>query len=135
MAPYFTTLSSKDDYKTLVTPATGKVILVAFWPGDSTSESLIAALKKNLPKSSFAELGIVDAYCFDVYALPELATELDVTFVPTLMWYLDGIQDAVVWHQGVMVEGEGVEKGVKRVVERIKGSNEVGLESDSDDDW
>jgi hypothetical protein len=88
-----------------------------------------------LPKSAFAEHGLVEAYCFDVYALPELATELDVTFVPTLMWYLDGVQDALVWHQGVMVEGESVEKGVNRVVERIKGSNEVGLESDSDDDW
>jgi hypothetical protein len=135
MAPYFTTLASKDDYRTLVVPATGKVILVAFWPGDSTSESMITALKKLLPKSAFAEHGVVEAYCFDVYALPDLATELDVTFVPTLMWYLDGVQDALVWHQGVMVEGESVEKGVNRVVERIKGSNEVGLESDSDDDW
>lgn len=43
--------------------------------------------------------------------------------------------DAVVWHQGVMVAGESVEKGVGRVVERIKGSNEVGLEEDSDEGW
>lgn len=77
----------------------------------------------------------MDAYIFDVYALPELATELDVAFVPSLMWFLDGIMDAVVWHEGVSVEGESVEKGVKRVVERLRGSNEVGLEEDSDEDW
>jgi hypothetical protein len=41
----------------------------------------------------------------------------------------------MVWHQGVAVEGESVEKGVNRVVERLKGSNEVGLDEDSDDDW
>jgi len=133
--PYFTTITSKADYTSLIPPSTGKVILVAFWAGDSTSEALIASLKKLLPKSQFAEHGVVEAYCFDVYALPELATELDVSFVPTLMWLMDGVQDALVWHQGVSVEGESVEKGVGRVVERIKGSNEVGLESDSDDDW
>jgi hypothetical protein len=33
-----------------------------------------------------------------------------------------------------MVEGESVEKGVSRVVERIKGSYEVGAEG-SDSDW
>jgi hypothetical protein len=33
-----------------------------------------------------------------------------------------------------MVEGESVEKGVSRVVERMKGSYEVGAE-DSDSDW
>jgi hypothetical protein len=78
---------------------------------------------------------LVDAFCFDVYSLPELATDLDINFVPTLMWFMDGVQDALVWHQGVSVEGESVEKGVSRVVKRLKGSHEVGLEEDSDDDW
>lgn len=135
MAPYFTTLTSKTDYTSLIPPSTGKVLLVAHWPGDQTSALLTNALKSQLPKSTFAEHGIVDAYIFDVYALPELATELDIAFVPSLMWFLDGIMDAVVWHEGVSVEGEGVERGVRRVVERLKGSNEVGLEEDSDEDW
>jgi hypothetical protein len=135
MAPYFTTLASIADYTSLVTPATGKTILVAFWPGDKTSDALIAALEKLLPKSTFTEHGIIDAYCFDVYAHPDLATELDVCFVPMLMWYNDSVQDALVWHQGVRVGGESVEKGVERIVKRIMGSNEVGLETDSDDDW
>ncbi|KAF2818714.1 hypothetical protein CC86DRAFT_375587 [Ophiobolus disseminans] len=135
MAPYFTTITSKADYTSLILPATGKVILVAFWAGDSTSETLMSALKNLMPRKDFAQNGIAEAYCFDVYALPELATELDVTFVPTLMWFTDAVMDAMVWHQGVMVRGESVEKGVGRVVERIKGSNEVGLEEDSDDDW
>ncbi|OAK94461.1 hypothetical protein IQ06DRAFT_85301 [Phaeosphaeriaceae sp. SRC1lsM3a] len=134
MAPYFTTLASKADYTSLVRPQSGKVLLVAFWPGDATSTALISSLKQLLPKSSFPEYGITEAYRFDVYALPELAAELDVTFVPTLMWFMDGVMDALVWHQGVQVEGESVEKGVKRVVERVKGSNEVGVE-DSDSDW
>jgi hypothetical protein len=133
--PYFTTLASKIDYTSLVRPQTGKVILVAFWPGDKTSTALTNALQKLLPKSDFPAFGITEAYCFDVYALPELATELDITFVPTLMWFMDGVMDAMVWHQGVSVEGESVEKGVNRVVERLKGSNEVGLDEDSDDDW
>lgn len=35
-----------------------------------------------------------------------------------------------------MVEGESVEKGISRVVERVKGSYEVGAEmEDSDSDW
>jgi hypothetical protein len=135
MAPYFTTLASKTDYTSLAGPIAGKYLVVAFWPGDHTSELLIAALKKLLPRSTFAEHGIVDAFCFDVYSLPELATDLDVSFVPTLMWFMDGVQDALVWHQGVSVAKESVEKGVSRVVERIKGSHEVGLEEDSDDDW
>jgi hypothetical protein len=135
MAPYFTTLASKADYTSLAAPTAGKTLVVAFWPGDSTSDALIAALKKLLPRSTFAQHGIVEAFCFDVYALPELATDMDVSFVPMLMWFMDGVQDALVWHQGVSVAGESVEKGVSRVVERIKGSYEVGLEEDSDDDW
>jgi hypothetical protein len=135
MAPYFTMLASKADYASLVRPQSGKVILVAFWPGDKTSTALTSALKKLLPKSDFPVLGITDAYCFDVYSLPELAAELEITFVPTLMWFMDGVMDPMVWHQGVCVEGESVEKGVNRVVQRLKGSNEVGLDEDSDDDW
>lgn len=134
MAPYFITLASKTDYTSLVRPQTGKVLLVAYWPGDATSTALISSLKQLLPRSSFAEHGITEAYRFDVYALPDLASELDVTFVPMLMWFMDGVMDALVWHPGVQVAGENVEKGVKRVVERIKGSNEVGLD-DSDSDW
>jgi len=133
--PYFTTLSSKADYTSLILPCTGKVLLVAFWAGDSTSQDLIASLKKLLPKKDFSAHNIADAFCFDVYALPDLATELDVGFVPTLMWFTDGEMDAMVWHQGVAPAGESVEKGVARVVGRIKGSNEVGLEEDSDEGW
>jgi hypothetical protein len=55
--PYFTTLTSKADHTSLVLPATGKIILVAFWAGDATSEALIAALKKALPKKEFAAHG------------------------------------------------------------------------------
>jgi hypothetical protein len=119
MAPYFTMLASKADYASLVRPQSGKVILVAFWPGDKTSTALTSALKKLLPKSDF----------------PVLAAELEITIVPTLMWFMDGVMDPMVWHQGVCVEGESVEKGVNRVVQRLKGSNEVGLDEDSDDDW
>jgi hypothetical protein len=59
-------------------------------------------LKKLLPKRDFAGLGITQAFIFDVYGLPELASELGVDFVPCLMWYMDGVQDAVVWHQGTL---------------------------------
>lgn len=135
MAPYFTTLLSKSDYATLVRPQTGITILVAHWPNDTTSVALVSALKRLLPRRDFAALNITDAYIFDVYALPELATELDVTFVPTLMWFMDGVMDAMVWHPGVKVEGESVEKGVDRVVQRIRGSEGVGIEEGSDSDW
>lgn len=136
MAPYFTTLLSKSDYTTLVRPQTGITILVAHWPGDTTSLALTTSLKRLLPKRDFPTLNITDAYIFDVYALPELATELDVTFVPTIMWFMDGVMDAMVWHPGVMVEGESVEKGVERVVGRIRGSEGTGVEGEgSDSDW
>ncbi|KAH7402865.1 hypothetical protein BKA66DRAFT_404755 [Pyrenochaeta sp. MPI-SDFR-AT-0127] len=129
----FTQLNSKAEYEACVKVATGKAVLVAFWPGDITSNTVISALQTYFPKSSYTQFQIVDIYCFDVYALPELATELDVTFVPTLMWFMDGVMDAIVWHQGVAVQGESVEKGVGRVVDRIKGA-EIG-ESDDDSDW
>ena len=58
---------------------------------------------------------------------------LDVSFVPTLMWFMDGVMDAIVWHEGCAIEGESVERGVKRVVDRIKGGDIAG--EDSDDDW
>lgn len=133
--PYFTTLASKADYDSLVPPISGKAILVAYWPGDPTSESLLLSLKKLLPKSTFAKHGVDGVFCFDVYSLPELAAELGIDFVPTLMWFVGGVPDAVVWHRGVAVVGESVEKGVSRVVERIKGSSEVGVGEGSDSDW
>lgn len=129
----FTRLASKADFDTLIKPATGKAILVAYWPEDATSNAVVRALRKQLPASSYQQHGIVDIYCFDAYSLPELGTELDVTFVPTLMWFMDGVMDAIVWHQGVQIEGESVEKGVGRVVERIKGA-EIG-DSDDGSDW
>lgn len=129
----FTQLASKADFDTIIKPATGKSVLVAYWPQDSTSNAVVAALRKQLPPSSYKQYGIVDIYCFDAYALPDLGTELDVSFVPTVMWFMDGVMDAIVWHQGVQIEGESVEKGVSRVVERIKGA-EIG-ESDDDSDW
>jgi hypothetical protein len=99
--PYFTNLASKADYASLLTPLRGKTILVAHWPGDATSQELLAALKKLVPKRDFAKLGITEAFIFDVYGLPELGTELGIDFVPCLMWYMDGVMDAVVWHQGM----------------------------------
>ncbi|KAF1914046.1 hypothetical protein BDU57DRAFT_558950 [Ampelomyces quisqualis] len=135
IAPYFTPLLSKSDYTALVRPQTGITILVAHWPNDSTSAALASALTRLLPRRDFAAFNITDAYLFDVYALPELATELDVTFVPTLMWFIDGVMDAVVWHPGVSVEGESVAKGVERVVQRIRGREGVGIEEGSDSDW
>lgn len=75
----------------------------------------------------------MDIYCFDVYSLPELATELDIDFVPTLMWFTDGVMDAIVWHEGVRIEGESVATGVKRVVERVKGGDITG--QDSEEEW
>ncbi|KAL5114475.1 hypothetical protein ACEQ8H_007618 [Pleosporales sp. CAS-2024a] len=137
--PYFTELASKAGYvpmssyyDTLLKPQPGKTVLVAHWPGDATSQALIAALKKLLPKPHFAAHGLTHAYIFDVYGLPDLAAHLAIDFVPCLMWYRDGVQDALVWHQGVMVQGETIEKGVGRVVERIKGSHQLGADSDSD---
>lgn len=41
--------------------------------------------------------------------------------------------DAIVWHEGVRIEGESVAKGVQRVVDRIKGG-EIGGE-DSEEEW
>ncbi|OAL52775.1 hypothetical protein IQ07DRAFT_610349 [Pyrenochaeta sp. DS3sAY3a] len=132
MAPY-TQLATKADFDTIVTPAIGKTIVIAYWPEDSTSNALVAALRKLLPPSSYAQHGVNDIYVFDAYALPELGTQLDVSFVPTLLWFVDGVQDAIVWHEGVRIEGESVEAGVKRVVDRIKGAELGG--SDEDSDW
>ncbi|KAH3948926.1 hypothetical protein HBI56_000870 [Parastagonospora nodorum] len=124
------------NFHSLLKPCTGKTLLVAHWPGDSTSAALIASLKKLLPKRDFATHGVTEAFIFDVYGLPDLSGELGIDFVPCLMWYMDGVQDAVVWHQGCMVEGESVEKGISRVVERLKGSYEVGADMEgSDSDW
>jgi hypothetical protein len=132
MAPY-TQLATKADFDTIVTPAIGKTIVIAYWPEDSTSNALVAALRKLLPPSSYAQHGVNDVFVFDAYALPELGTQLDVSFVPTLLWFVDGVQDAIVWHEGVRIEGESVEAGVKRVVDRIKGAELGG--SDEDSDW
>ncbi|KAF1838560.1 hypothetical protein BDW02DRAFT_390903 [Decorospora gaudefroyi] len=127
-------INSKAEYESCIKSAAGKTILLAYWPEDSLSNSVVAALRKLLPASSYEQHGVVDIYCFDMYALPELGTELDVCFVPMLMWFMDGVMDAIVWHEGVAIEGESVEQGVKRVVDRVKGA-EIGEEEDSDDDW
>jgi hypothetical protein len=136
---HLTQLNSKAEYDACIKSATGKSVLLAYWPEDALSNKVVAALRSQLPSSDYAQHNVVDVYCFDVYALPELGTELDVTFVPTLMWFMDGIMDAIVWHEGVAVEGESVEKGIKRVVDRIKraevGKDDEEEEADSDDDW
>jgi hypothetical protein len=129
----FSQITNLAEYITKIKIASGKTLLLAYWPEDSLSNSVVDALRKQLPSESYEQYGVVDIYCFDVYSLPELGTELDVSFVPMLMWFTDGDMDAIVWHEGVAVEGESVEKGVKRVVDRVKGA-EIGDE-DSDDDW
>ncbi|KAF1944040.1 hypothetical protein EJ02DRAFT_452885 [Clathrospora elynae] len=131
---HLTQITSLAEYASFVQTAAGKTILLAYWPEDSTSNAVVTALRKQLPSSTYAEHNVVDIYCFDVYALPELGTMLDVSFVPMLMWFMDGVMDPIVWHEGVAIEGESVEKGVERVVKRIKGA-EIGEEEDSDEDW
>lgn len=130
----FVQLASKDDFETIIKPNVGKAVLLAFWPGDETSEAVIAALQRQLPPSSYKQYGVLDIYCFDCYSLPELASELNVDFVPTLMWFMDGQMDAIVWHDGVRVQGETVSKGVSRVVKRIK-STYMNVSGDEDSDW
>ncbi len=71
-------------YETHVKTATGKIILALHWPGDKTSRILINQLTKRLP--DMEKLGVTGVYSLDVYSLPGVAEELDVTFVPTLMW-------------------------------------------------
>ena len=44
----------------------------------------------------------------------------------------DRVQDALVWHDGVRIEGEKVSGGVQRMLARIA---EAGLEEDGDDAW
>ncbi|KAH9868776.1 hypothetical protein J1614_007850 [Plenodomus biglobosus] len=131
---HFTPIHTKPEYEALVRSAAGKTLLLAYWPEDSTSNAVVACLQSLLPKHVHAEYGIVDIYCFDVYSLPELAAELDISFVPTVMWFADGVMDAIVWHDGVRVQGESVEDGVKRVVDRIKGGV-MDAEMDSDEEW
>lgn len=128
-----TQLNSLAEYLTCIRTAAGKTVLLAYWPEDEVSLEVVAALGKLLPESSYEQYGIVDVYCFDMYALPELGTELEITFVPTLMWFTDGHADPIVWHEGVAIDGETVERGVKRVVDRVKGGDIAG--EDSDDDW
>jgi hypothetical protein len=71
-------------YETYIKAATGKIILACFWPEDKTSRILINQLTKRLPE--IENLGVVGVYSLDVYSLPKIAEELDITFVPTLMW-------------------------------------------------
>ena len=51
-----------------------------------------------------------------------------------LTWgrFNDRVQDSLVWHDGVRIEGEKVSGGVQRVLSRIA---ESGLEDDGDDAW
>lgn len=128
-----TQLTSLAEYVACIKATAGITVLLAYWPQDPVSNEVIAALQKLLPPSSYGQYGVVDVYCFDMYSLPELGVELDITFVPTLMWFSEGIMDPVVWHEGVAIPGETVEKGVKRVVDRVKGGDIAG--EDSDDDW
>ncbi|KAJ4330565.1 hypothetical protein N0V87_009870 [Didymella glomerata] len=117
-------------YETYIKAATGKIILACFWPEDKTSRILINQLTKRLPE--IENLGVVGVYSLDVYSLPKIAEELDITFVPTLMWFNDRVQDALVWHDGVRIEGEKVSGGVQRILSRIA---EAGLGDDEDDAW
>ncbi|KAI8938720.1 hypothetical protein NX059_004588 [Plenodomus lindquistii] len=131
---HFTQINTKPEYEMLIKSTAGKTLLLAYWPEDATSNTVVSCIQSQLPKSSHVDYDIVDIYCFDVYSLPELAAELDIAFVPTVMWFVDGVMDAIVWHEGVRVQGESVEAGVKRVVERIKGGV-MDAEMDSDEEW
>jgi hypothetical protein len=71
-------------WETYVKNATGKIILACYWPEDKTSRILINQLTKRLPDAQ--KLGVTGVYSLDVYSLPQIAEELDITFVPTLMW-------------------------------------------------
>lgn len=71
-------------YETYIKNATGKIILACFWPEDKTSRILISALNKRM--QDIKALGVKGVYSLDVYSLPKIAEELDITFVPTLMW-------------------------------------------------
>ncbi|KAH6638964.1 hypothetical protein C7974DRAFT_387623 [Boeremia exigua] len=87
LTPYQTAVIPLPDelaYETYVKNATGRIVLACFWPEDKTSRILITALAKRLP--DLQALGVQGVYSLDVYSLPKIAEELDVTFVPTLMW-------------------------------------------------
>jgi hypothetical protein len=89
MPPYQTTVTPIPDqltYDTLISASTGKIILACYWPEDKTSRILINQLTKRLP--DIQKLGVVGVYSLDVYSLPTIAEGLDVTFVPTLMWWV-----------------------------------------------
>ncbi|KAL6703700.1 hypothetical protein ACN47E_009394 [Coniothyrium glycines] len=130
---HLTQINTKDEFTLCIKATAGKTVLLAYWPEDETSNKVVDALREQLPQSSYAQHQIVDMYCFDVYSLPELAAELDIDFVPTLMWFTDGVMDAIVWHEGVSIEGESVATGVKRVVDRVKGGDITG--EDSEEEW
>lgn len=131
---HLTQINTKAEYQALIKCTRGKTILLAFWPEDSTSNLVVRTLQSLLPRSSYEDYGLVDIYCFDVYSVTDLAAELEVTFVPTVMWFVDGVMDAIVWHEGVRIGGESVEKGVERVVDRVKGGV-MDAEMDSDEEW
>jgi hypothetical protein len=87
LAPFQTAVIPLPDelaYETYVKNATGTILLACFWPEDKTSRILITALNKRM--AQMKSLGVVGVYSLDVYSLPKIAEELDVTFVPTLMW-------------------------------------------------
>lgn len=130
---HFSQITNLAEYAACIKATAGKTVLLAYWPEDETTNEVATALQKLLPSSSYEQYDVVDIYCFDMYSLPDLGNMLDVSFVPTLMWFMDGVMDAIVWHEGCAIEGESVEKGVKRVVDRIKGGDIAG--EDSDDDW
>lgn len=125
-------LSTKEDYDACVRTATGTILLLLYWPGDTTSETALRALTKRLPQC--AALGAAGVYSLDVYALPKIAEELDTTFVPTLLWFNDQVQEALVWHQGVRVPGESVGQGIGRVLDVIARAR-VEDEDGYDDAW
>ncbi|KAF3009519.1 hypothetical protein E8E13_004384 [Curvularia kusanoi] len=139
ITPFQTTVTPLADelaYETYVKNATGKILLACFWPEDKTSRLMVAALNKRM--SRIRELGIVGVYSLDVYSLPKIAEELDVTFCPTLMWFNDRVQDSLVWHDGVRIEGEKTFEGVERVLQRIAEVGSLlgeGEESGEDDAW
>jgi hypothetical protein len=125
-------IATTEDYDTLVRTATGTILLLLYWPGDATSETALRQLTRRLPQC--AALGAAGVYSLDVYALPKIAEELDTTFVPTLLWFNDQVQEGLVWHQGVRVPGESVGQGIGRVLDVIAQAR-VEEDDGYDDAW
>ncbi|KAI2474430.1 hypothetical protein Ptr902_14151 [Pyrenophora tritici-repentis] len=111
---HLTQITNMIEFAACIKSTAGKTLLLAYWPEDAMSNEAVAALQKLLPASEYEKYNVVDIYCFDMYSLPELGALLDVSFVPTLYWFQDGVQDPIEWHEEYRLRGkcgEGREEG------------------------